>query len=654
MSRQGPGVDPQPSPSLMAYKTVTGKNMQNAALRRMPIGAEILPEGGANFRVWADLIQRLSVIIFGGIDEIPREEIDLQPEGDGYFSGFVAEAKTGDLYLFRLDGRPEMYSDPASRFQPRGPLGPSQLIDPGKFAWADADWKGITREDQVLYEMHVGTFTGEGTFAAASEEFAELADLGIEVIEVMPVADFPGRFGWGYDGVNLFAPTRLYGEPDDLRRFVDRAHAAGIGVILDVVYNHLGPAGQNLERYSEHYFTDRYQTDWGRAMNFDGPHSAPVREYFLANAAYWIDEFHFDGLRLDATQSIYDSSEDHILGAIARQVRTAAKGRGTLLIAENEPQDTRLLRPSDKGGYSLDALWNDDFHHSAKVAMTGHNEAYYSDYRGAPQEFISTIKYGYLYQGQWYLWQKKRRGTPGLDLPPGAFVNFIQNHDQIANSVRSLRCHQLTSPGLYRAITALLLLTSSKPLLFQGQEFAASSPFCYFADHTPDLAALLRKGRTEFLAQFPSLATPEIQSRIPDPVDPKTFEQCKLDFSERQTHAGIYALHRDLLRLRREHSVFRREWQSKVDGAVLGPKAFVLRFFGEEDDDRLLVVNLGLDLPLNPAPEPLLAPPAGGVWRVLWSSEDPAYGGCGALAPENENKWRIQGQAAIVLIPEKA
>jgi maltooligosyltrehalose trehalohydrolase len=510
------------------------------------------------------------------------------------------------------------------------------------------------REDQVLYELHIGTFTQEGTFAAASEQIDELANLGVTVVEIMPVADFPGRFGWGYDGVDLFAPTRLYGAPDDLRRFVDHAHAAGIGVILDVVYNHLGPAGQYLECYSDHYFTDRYNTDWGRAINFDGPHAAPVREFFLANAAYWIDEFHFDGLRLDAAQNIYDSSDDHIIAAIARQVRTAAKGRATLLIAENEPQDTRLVRPQSNGGYGLDALWNDDFHHSAKAAMTGHNEAYCMDYRGSPQEFISTIKYGFLYQGQRYTWQKKRRGTPGLDLRPGAFVNFIENHDQIANTARGLRCHEHTSPGLYRTMTTLLLLTSARPMLFQGQEFAASSPFCFFADHTPELAESFRQGRVQFLSQFPSLASAEMQQRFPDLADPRVFEACKLDFSQRTSHSEAYALHRDLLWLRREHAHFCRLRQGSVDGAVLGPQAFVLRFFGEDEDDRLLLVNFGLDLALDPAPEPLLAPPSEKLWKVLWSSENPAYGGSGTPPLETENNWRIPGKAAVVMIPERA
>jgi maltooligosyltrehalose trehalohydrolase len=372
-------------------------------------------------------------------------EFDMEREENGYFASRVADAEENTLYGFRLGGQSQLLPDPASRFQPQGPTGPSQVIDPDQFRWTDARWPGIRREGQVIYEMHLGTFTPEGTYAAATAQLNELAELGVTVIEVMPLADFPGRFGWGYDGVCLFAPTRLYGSPDDLRRFIDHAHAHGLGVILDVVYNHFGPAAQNLELFSDYYLSDRHTTDWGKSLNYDGPQAAEVRRFLLANAAYWIEEFHFDGLRFDATQDIRDSSEEHILAAIVRQVRASARGRGTLLVAENEPQHTRLAQPVSQGGFGIDALWNDDFHHSAQVVLSSRCEAYYSDYRGAPQEFISAAKYGYLYQGQWYKWQKKRRGKPGLDLPPATFVNYIQNHDQVANSIRGERCHKLIS-----------------------------------------------------------------------------------------------------------------------------------------------------------------------------------------------------------------
>jgi maltooligosyltrehalose trehalohydrolase len=621
------------------------------------IGANILPQGGTSFRVWAPRRHSVEIVIEGGPERGSNGRIfELEPEDDGYFSGVLRSAGDGALYRFRLDGGAGLYPDPASRYQPEGPHGPSQVVDPSSFEWTDQNWRGVNPLGQVIYEMHVGTFTREGVWAAAMRELDELARLGITVVEVMPVADFPGRFGWGYDGVNLFAPSRLYGAPDDFRRFVDRAHAVGLGVILDVVYNHLGPDGNYLREFSEDYFTGRYTTDWGAAINFDGANAGPVREYFAANSGYWIDEFHLDGLRLDATQNIYDLSDDHVLAAITRRARSAAqgaRGRSIIIVAENEPQETILIRPPERGGYGMDALWNDDFHHSATVAMTGRNEAYYTDYVGKPQELISAVKYGYLYQGQWYRWQEWRRGSPCLKVPLAAFVNFIQNHDQVANSGRGARCHQLTSPGRYRAMTALLLLAPGTPMLFQGQEFAASSPFLFFADHNEELAPLIRKGRQEFLAQFPSLATPEARAVMDDPGARRTFELSKLDLSERDRHSAIYEMHRDLLRLRREDPVFGNSAApaARVDGAVLSDEAFLLRFFGEEDDDRLLLVNLGLDLHLTPSPEPLLAPPENMEWRVLWSSEDPRYGGSGAPPLDTGENLFLPGNAALALGP---
>ncbi|HKP88181.1 MAG TPA: malto-oligosyltrehalose trehalohydrolase [Blastocatellia bacterium] len=621
--------------------------------RRLPVGAEVLPGGGVHFRVWAPRRKKVKVVIEGegARADDDQQVIELRGEADGYFSGAAERAGDGTLYRFKLDTDDKLYPDPASRFQPRGPHGPSQVIDPTKFKWTDDDRAGVRLAGQVIYEMHVGTFTREGTWGSAMGELEELADLGITVIEVMPVHEFPGRFGWGYDGVDLFAPTRLYGTPDDFRRFVDRAHALGVGVILDVVYNHFGPDGNYLRQFSEDYFTDEHVTDWGDAINFYAENSAPVREFVISNAGYWVDEFHLDGLRLDATQNIYDESPDHVLAALTRRAREAARNRSIILVAENEPQETNLVRPPEQGGFGIDMLWNDDFHHTAMVALTGRREAYYMDYLGRPQEFISAIKYGYLYQGQRYKWQKKRRGTPALDLEPAKFVTFIQNHDQIANTARGERAHQLTSPGRYRAMTALMLLAPATPMLFQGQEFAASAPFLYFADHEPDLARLVSRGRAKFLKQFPSYATPEIQAMLPDPSDPATFERSKLDFRDRERHAGIYAMHRDLLKLRREDKLFSAQRKRSVDGAVLADEAFVLRLFGEDGDDRLLICNFGADLHLDPAPEPLLAPPENMRWQILWSSEDPRYGGNGAPPVEPKGRWRMQGHAAVALAP---
>ena len=612
--------------------------------RRFPVGAEVA-SGGVHFRVWAPITKTVEVVFDGG------ETVPLRAEVSGYFSGFVPNARAGSRYKYRLDAV-ELCPDPASRFQPEGPHGSSQIVDAGAFAWTDRNWGGVSLPHQVIYEMHIGTFTRDGTWSSAAAELPHLAETGVTVLELMPVAEFPGRFGWGYDGVQWFAPAHIYGCPDDFRRFVDRAHALRLGVILDVVYNHLGPDGNYLSKFAPQYFCEK-TTDWGKAINFDGDDSGPVREFVIANARYWTGEFHLDGLRLDATQDIHDCSEDHILRAMAREVREHAAPREVIFIAENEPQEVKLVKPAEQCGYGLDALWNDDFHHAAMVALTGHNEAYYSDYLGTPQEFISSMKYGYLYQGQRYQWQRKRRGTAGLDIPPAAFVTFLQNHDQIANSAYGKRCHALSSPGKLRAVTALLLLAPGTPMLFQGQEFAASSPFLFFADHGSRLAEEIRLGRAEFLAQFPSLATPEMQDRFADPGDPATFERCKLDHTERETHREIYDLHCDLLKLRRAEPVFRAQKRHGVDGAVLSSEAFLLRFFGEQGDDRLLLVNLGVNLHLDPAPEPLLAPPDGSEWITQWSSEDPKYGGIGTPPLDSDENWRIPGHAAVLLKPNR-
>jgi len=480
----------------------------------------------------------------------------LEAEPDGYFSGLAPAASAGQRYGYQLDDEPRLYPDPASRSQPDGPHGHSEIIDPGSFEWHDENWRGSQLKGQVLYELHVGTFSPEGTWGGAQLRLPHLADLGVTLVELMPVAEFAGNFGWGYDGVNLFAPTRLYGTSDDLRRFVDAAHLAGIGVVLDVVYNHFGPAGNYLGQFSTHYLSQKHQTDWGDAINYDADHCQPVREMILANAGYWVDEFHIDGLRIDAVHAIVDDSEDHLLAAVTRRVREAGGSRGTLVFAENELQQTRLLRPVSQNGYGLDAAWNDDFHHAARVAMTGHNEYYYGDYQGTPQELISAVKWGYLYQGQWNARQRRLRGTPGLDLRGEQFVVFLQNHDQVGNSPRGLRAHAMTSPGRYRALTALWALVPGTPLIFQGQEFSASAPFLYFADHEPELSKLVREGRMAELRHFRSLAGAEGREHFDDPCDPATFEKCKLDWNEVERHATTYAMHRDLLRLRREDPVF--------------------------------------------------------------------------------------------------
>jgi len=618
------------------------------AERRLSAGVELREGGSAHARVWAPACHTVEMIV-----ERPHGQDIVTPldrEADGFFSGSVQNVRPGDRYWYQLDGdrrRP----DPVSRFQPDGPHGGSAIVDPRSFRWTDASWKGVPREGQVLYELHIGTFTPEGTWNAAAERIEDLVRLGVTVIQMMPVADFAGRWGWGYDGVNLYAPTHLYGEPDDLRRFVDRAHALGVGVILDVVYNHIGPDGNYLSEFSSDYFTDRYSNDWGQSLNFEGPR--PARDFFVENAIYWIEEFHFDGLRLDATQDIHDASAEHVLAEIARRARAAAGDRLIYIVAENEPQLTLLVRDASREGYGLDALLNDDYHHAALVALTGRREAYYTDYTGSPQELISCSKYGYLYQGQWYSWQQKGRGTPGLDLQAHVFVHFLENHDQVANSSLGKRVHELSSPGRFRAMTALTLLGPATPLLFQGQEFASSSPFLYFADHQDELRESIRVGRLEFLSQFPSSRDPDLQSALPPPDNPASFERCRLNWAEREQHAQTLALHQDLLEIRRTDPVIAAAAHRRIDGAVLTPQAFVLRYDGGGLDDRLLIVNLGSDIDFTPLAQPLLAPPAGRRWAVQWSSDALAYGGLGETELQPEPEWRLRAESAVLLRPER-
>jgi len=623
--------------------------MDPSIKRRLPVGAESQLSGGVHFRLWAPRRHRVEVV-FQSVSGEVTSTLSLTAEEGGYFSAADATAKVGTRYSFRVDDDPGLFPDPASRFQPLGSRGPSQVVDPGAYRWCDSNWRGKSLKGQVMYELHIGTFTHEGTWAAAAQQLPHLVDLGITLLEVMPVAEFAGQFGWGYDGVQMFAPTRLYGSPDDCRAFVDEAHRLGLGVLLDVVYNHFGPVDNYTGVFSNDYVSRRHTTEWGDALNFDGANAGPVREYFIANAGYWIDEFHFDGLRLDATHAILDDSPESILTAVGRRVREAAAGRDTIVVAENEFQDARLLQSCDQGGCGLDAMWTDDFHHSARVAMTGHNEYYYGDYLGTPQELVSALKWGFLYQGQWNARQGHARGTPAWRLPAEQFVIFLQNHDQVANSGNGLRAQFLTSPGRYRALTAALLLAPQTPMLFQGQEFAASSPFLYFADHEVEIAALVRQGREESLRQFRSMAGPDFEGHFADPSAAATFERSKLDHSEREKHREAYQLHRDLLALRKSDPVFSAQRGETLEGAVLGDEALILRYLTENENDRLLLINLGRDLAVTPASEPLLAPPLGKQWDLLWSSEDPRYGGSGTGVLDVRN-WHLPGHATIVLRP---
>jgi len=602
----------------------------------MPIGAEPLGDGRFRLRVWAPKRDRL-------VAEVNGRDVPLKAEPGGYHSAIIA-ATPGERYGFRIGKR--ILPDPASRYQPDGQHGLSAFVDPSAFQWSDKSWRGLKLCGQIISEIHIGTFTPEGTWAAAAEKLPLLKDAGISVIEMMPVAEFPGRFGWGYDGVLLFAPTRLYGTPDDLRRFVDRAHALGLGVILDVVYNHFGPAGNYHPDYSDTYFSDKYENEWGDPLNFDGPGSEGVRELIAENAAYWIREFHFDGLRLDATQQIFDASKQHIIVELTRRAREAAQGRDIIMIAENEPQHAMLVRSPDKGGYGLDGIWNEDLHHAAHVALTGRAEAYYSDYTGSAEELLACVKHGVLYQGQRSSWQKKPRGSPGSGIERWQRITVLENHDQVANSGFGKRLPEIADPALLRALTAFVLLIPGTLMLFQGQEFGSTTPFLYFADHEGELGANVARGRCDFLAQFPSVSLVSLD----DPREEATFKKCVLDWSQRDRNERALNLHRDLIALRRSDPVLRRCDDIPLDGAVFHSNIILVRYFGEpETGDRLLVVNIGTDCTPHAVPQPLLAPPEGQAWVAMWGSENPDYGGegqCEILSAEG--RWRFSGRSAVL------
>ena len=543
--------------------------------RRYPIGAELIGANQTHFRVWAPKAHDVDLVLEESADQNAKRSFQsLEREGGGYFSG-KANVGAGSLYRFRVNKAEHFHPDPASRFQPYGPHGSSCIVDPAQFKWTDSDWRGVKMKGQIIYEMHVGTFTKEGTWRAATEQLAELARIGITVVEMMPIADFPGNFGWGYDGVDLFAPSHLYGTPDDLRQFIDHAHSLGLGVILDVVYNHFGPDGNYLAIYSGDYLIRENETDWGDSINFDGPNSARSGNFSSPTAATGsTNSISMAFVSTPPTRFMISRTNTSSAQLDAPRAKPPRR-RSIVLIAENERQVTKLIRPRSEGGDDLDAVWNDDFHHSAAVALTGRREAYYTDYLGTPQEFISAAKYGYLFQGQPYFWQEAPRGTPTFGSPPHAFVAFIENHDQVSNTATGERLRFQSSPGRYRAMTALLLLGPWTPLLFQGEEFGASTPFVFFTDvGDGPMREAIRKGRFAFLAQFPSLATKEVQERLPVPSDPTSFVSCKLDFSERQKNTGtLRSAHRSsaiaprrfaLSRTNTERRRRRRPWTSQL------------------------------------------------------------------------------------------
>jgi maltooligosyltrehalose trehalohydrolase len=499
--------------------------------------------------VWAPKRERVEVLLHPGTPAARRHP--LAREDGGYFAATLEEAGTGDRYAYVLDDEGP-FPDPASRAQPEGVHGPSAVVDPRAFAWSDSRWTGLALRDAVIYELHVGTFTAAGTFSAAAERLGDLASLGVTAIELMPVADFPGARNWGYDGVDLFAPARAYGTPDDLRRLVDAAHAARLAVVLDVVYNHFGPDGAYVAQFSDQYFSTVHHSPWGAAVNLDGDGSRDVRAFFIENALHWLHEYHLDGLRLDATHAFADTSPRHFLAELAAAVRDAGPTRSVLLIAEDDRNLSTIVRPVESDGWGFDAVWADDLHHQLRRRAAGDRDGYFADYSGSLADIAATITRGWFYTGQYSAFRNAARGTDPAGVPVERMVVCLQNHDQIGNRPLGDRLHHEIAPSLYRALSAVLLFVPETPLLFMGQEWAASTPFLYFTDHHDELGRLVTEGRRREFSRFEGFADPARRDRIPDPQASSTFERSTLvwDERDREPHAGMLRLYQALIAVR--------------------------------------------------------------------------------------------------------
>lgn len=587
-------------------------------------GAEVLAEGGVRYRTWAPAESAVEVELYDTSGAVLRK-LSLGGEGDGYFFGIDSEGRAGDRYKYRLGG--QAWPDPASRSNPDGVHGAAEVIDPRDFVWNDGDWRAPALEELVIYELHVGTFTDAGTFRGAIERFDHLVRLGVTAIELMPVAAFPGTRNWGYDGVLLYAPAHVYGSPNDLRVLVDSAHARGLAVILDVVYNHLGPDGNYLGTYSREYFNPAHKTPWGDAFNFE---LKPVREFFAQNPEYWQREFHVDGFRLDATHAIVDSSEPHFLTEVAERVHSL----GGFVIVEDERNEPELLLPVVRGGRGLDAFWADDFHHVVRVMLTGEREGYYRAYEGTLDELAETLRDGWLLHGESRRRKDASEAEECAEVRPEQLVFCISNHDQIGNQAFGRRLSEVCPPAGYRAASALLCLVPFTPLLFMGQEWAASTPFQFFTDHEPDLGHRVTEGRREEFKGFALFRDPEARGKIPDPQAETTFQRSKLNWNEREEerHAGTLRLYTELLRLRQ--SVPALQKRARADWKVSRPAEGGLQItFGERSSHKCAVL---IDL-TGGHEDPWRGDDQ---WQLLLSTNEARFGGSDS-APFSQPEVRV-------------
>ncbi len=560
--------------------------------------------------------------------------------GDGWFEATVDGLAGGSRYTYILDGHRER-PDPASRALPEGVHGPSEALDTSAFAWTDGGWRGLALKEMALYEIHVGAFTPEGTFDAIVPRLPRLQALGVTAIELMPVASFPGARNWGYDGVGLFAPQRSYGGPAGLQRLVDTCHARGMAVVLDVVYNHLGPEGNYLAEFGP-YFTDRYQTPWGQAVNYDGADSRAVRDFVIANALCWVRDYHVDGLRLDAVHGIFDASPAHILWELNDAVQQTARrlGRIVPVVAESDLNDRRVIDPIRRGGYGLAGQWSDDFHHCVHTILTGERNGYYADF-GSMGQMAKAYTHGFVYDGQHSAFRGRHHGTPARDLPAERFVVCTQNHDQVGNRAQGDRLCALVDFERVKLAAAALLVSPYVPLLFMGQEYGERSPFLYFTDFTdPALQAAVTRGRREEFAAFGWAGD------VPDPQDPATFARSRLDWElqEREPNCWLRELYRTLLSARREYPALGVGGKRRLAARVDGERTLTVLRKGADGAAAVALLNF------SPEARTVRAPAPPGQWRRLVDTAEERFGGPGPLAPRLLDIPR-RGTADVDLTP---
>lgn len=578
--------------------------MMETTLRQhtMPFGTEMHDNGGVSFRIWAPAAGEVELCLSGNINSPHCDStvMPMQAGDDGWFQVTTDLALAGTCYRFRINNRMTV-PDPASRFQPQDVHGPSEVIDPNAWTWQDGDWHGRPWEDSVLYELHVGCFTPQGTFTAVEKKLDYLVNLGVTAIELMPVADFPGAHNWGYDGVYLFAPDSRYGRPEEMKALIDAAHARGLMVVLDVVYNHFGPEGNYLHLYAPDFFSRHHHTSWGAAINFDDTHSYWVRQFFIHNALYWLEEYHLDGLRLDAVHAIADETQPDILCELAERVQQhLGKSRHIHLILENDHNAAHYLRRnSENKPFWYVAQWNDDIHHALHVLLTQESDGYYRDYADTPIRHLGRcLAEGFAYQGENSTYRDgKPRGEPSRTLPATAFVSFLQNHDQVGNRAFGERIDILSTPAQRHAALAILLLAPAPPLLFMGQEWGCTQPFLFFCDFGPELASNVVRGRRDEFARFARFRDPASREQIPDPMSPETFARSKLDWpaSEQPEQRDWLTLYHNLLALRQREVVPRlyQLSQNETHFDLFGDTGLSVRWSLNDGNELLLLANLG-------------------------------------------------------------